>query len=285
MSSILVIGESGSGKSTSLRNIDGKATILINALNKPLPFKGGKKKFGDHIIFTDDSRIIVNKIREAEKNKNIKLIVVDDFQAILTNAFMSTIETKGYEKFTRIGRSVWDIVNAANNCRSDLKVVLLAHSETDANGKIKCKTVGKLVDDKIVIEGMCTVVLQSKVANGRYTFLTQNDGTSVAKSPIGMFASLEIDNDLAEVVKAIDAYYDEDDIPLPIVAKPVDIGMIITKICTCNTVEELTEVYKEECSKTLNDDQRKELIDSCAKRKQEILKAKQNETENTDINW
>ncbi|NTU69815.1 AAA family ATPase, partial [bacterium] len=212
MSSILIIGESGSGKSSSLRNINGKEAILINSLNKPLPFRGGAKKFGNNIVFTDDPRVIIQKIYEAERNKKIKLIIIDDFQAIMTNAFMCSINDRGYEKFTKIGKDIWDIVNAANKCRHDLKVVLLAHSETDINGKIKCKTIGKLVDEKISIEGMCTVVLHSKIINGKYNFLTQNDGTSIAKSPIGMFKTIEIGNDLSEVINAFDAYYDEEDV-------------------------------------------------------------------------
>ena len=272
MSSILIVGESGSGKSTSLRNLNGKETVLINALNKPLPFRGGAKKFGANAIFTDNSRIIVQKIHEAEKNKSIKLIVVDDFQAIMTNAYMSTIENKGYEKFTKIGKSIWDIVNAANGCRSDLKVVLLAHAETDINGKIKCKTVGKLVDEKISLEGMCTVVLHSKVANGKYTFLTQNDGTSIAKSPMGMFSTIEIDNDLVEVVKAIDSYYDEEDIkPMQPTVKPL--SEIIAQINACVTIDSIAAAYKELLPEMTTEDKQKELVQLCAKRKQELLKS------------
>jgi hypothetical protein len=272
MSSILIVGESGSGKSTSLRNLNGKETVLINALNKPLPFRGGAKKFGTNAIFTDNSRIIVQKIQEAEKNKNIKLIVVDDFQAIMTNAYMSTIENKGYEKFTKIGKSIWDIVNAANGCRGDLKVVLLAHAETDVNGKIKCKTVGKLVDEKISLEGMCTVVLHSKVANGKYTFLTQNDGTSIAKSPMGMFQTIEIDNDLVEVVKAIDSYYDEEDIkPMEAVSAPKLRLDFVQQINACKDVDALNLKYKELIEFSMTEEQKQKLIKACSIRKQNLI--------------
>ena len=271
MSSILIIGESGSGKSTSLRNINGSETILINALNKPLPFKGGKKKFGDNIVFTDNSRAIVSKIHEADKNSSIKIVVIDDFQACMTNAYMSTIEVKGYEKFTKIGRSIWDIVNAANSCRGDLKVVLLAHSETDTNGKIKCKTIGKLVDEKISLEGMCTIVLHSKASNGKYTFLTQNDGTSIAKSPMGMFPTIEIDNDLSLVIKTIDSYYDEGDLPES--PKGDDVFDITHKIYSCDNVKELEQIYRDSLDLRLSDEDRERVVKSCADRKKAILGA------------
>lgn len=295
MSSILIIGESGSGKSTSLRNINGKECILINALNKPLPFKGGLRKFGTNVIFTDNSRIIVNKIHEAEKNKLIKMVVIDDFQAIMTNAYMNTIENKGYEKFTKIGRSIWDIVNASNNCRCDLKVFLLAHAETDQTGKIKCKTVGKLVDEKISLEGMCTVVLHSKVTNGKYTFLTQNDGTSIAKSPMGMFQTLEIDNDLVNVVNAIDSYYDENDIPIPASEIKHVNGHVLNEISNCATVDELSRLYKTLANDPATSNWIQDLIGVCAKRKQEILnaqdiqqeilKAEETQLASEDIQW
>lgn len=213
MSSILIIGESGSGKSTSLRNLDPKSTYIINALNKPLPFKGGSKKFGNHIFGTDNAQKITQVISKIDKEKpEIKIIIIDDFQSVMTNDYMRNSMERGFDKFVRLGKGIWDIVTAANTCRDDLKVVLMAHSDTDANGKIKCKTVGKLVDEKISLEGMCTIVFHSKVIDNKYVFLTQNDGISIAKSPMGMFKQQLIPNDLAEIIKEIDAYYNIDDV-------------------------------------------------------------------------
>jgi len=208
MSSILIIGESGSGKSTSIRNLDPKSTFIINASNKPLPFKGWAKLFGKNILATDNASTISSTIRKIDKeNQEITTIVIDDFQAVMTNDYMRNSMEKGFEKFVRLGKGIWEIVTAANNSRNSLKVILMAHSDTDQNGKIKCKTVGKLIDEKISLEGMCTIVFHSKALEGKYVFLTQNDGVSIAKSPMGMFDSQKIENDLDKIIKIIDAYY------------------------------------------------------------------------------
>lgn len=269
MSTILIIGETGSGKTFSLRKVNGDETILINATNKPMPFKGMKKKFKKNTIFTDNYKIIVNKIQEANRDPLIKSVIIDDFQAIMTNAYMSTIENKGYEKYNQIGKSVWSILTASNSCRHDLKIFLLAHSDTDANGKIKCKTVGRLVDEKICIEGMCTIVLHSKINDGNYVFQTQNNGISIAKSPIGMFNTLEIENDLAQVIKAIDEYYDEDDLIDAI--KFANVDDILKKIQECRTIEELGDLYNKTKNYLFENGKDKIIIDSCAKRKKEII--------------
>lgn len=268
MSLMLIIGESGSGKSTSLRNLNPKETLLINAKNKLLPFRGGTKKFKDVSIFTDNCKVIVSEIKKANKNNNIKAFVIDDFQELMSNLYMRKIFERGYDKYNEIGHDIWSITNAANECRHDLKVVLLAHSETDESGKIKCKTIGKLVDQKVSIEGSATVVLQSKVRDGKYIFLTQNDGTSIAKSPMGMFPDLEIDNDLNEVIKTMDSYLDGEEIS--VVNNNITYEDMQSAISKCNTLDELTETYKNLLFETHTELQGKELIDMCAARKNEI---------------
>jgi energy-coupling factor transporter ATP-binding protein EcfA2 len=242
MSSLLIIGESGSGKSTSLRNLDPEKTFIINAFNKPLPFRGGIKKFDTHLFFTDKVTTILDIIHKIDTSKpEIKVIVIDDFQAVMTNEFMRSSFERGYDKFTRIGKGVWDIIMRANATRSDLVVVLLAHSETDESGKIGCKVVGKLVKEKVPIEGMCTIVLYAFADKGRYLFQTQNNGTSIAKTPMDMFSTETIENDLNIILDAIKNYYPEDDLPKIIAPKelPNDIELLICKI---TTQEELTQV-------------------------------------------
>lgn len=103
----------------------------------------------------------------------------------MANEFMKRSSEKGYEKFTEIGKHAWEIINESSFCRSDLNVFVMSHSDTDTNGKSKCKTIGKMLDDKICIEGMFTVVLFSMIVDNDYKFLTQNDGQSIAKKPNG----------------------------------------------------------------------------------------------------
>ncbi|MFA5695942.1 MAG: AAA family ATPase [Bacilli bacterium] len=249
MSSILIIGESGSGKSTSLRNLDPKSTYIINALNKPLPFKGWSKLFGKNIFATDRSQKIASIIQQIDKEQPaIKTIIIDDFQAIITNEYMRNSAEKGFDKFVRLGKGIWDMVTVANNSRSDLKVVLMAHSDTDINGKIKCKTVGKLIDEKISLEGLCTIVFHSKVVDGKYVFLTQNDGMSIAKSPMGMFETKFIENDLNQIIKIIDSYY---------IGEEVDISKI----------NETKQSYIDQISLCENEGK---LFDICTKAKEEF---------------
>jgi hypothetical protein len=129
----------------------------------------------------------------------------------MANEFMRRSKETGFGKFTDIGRNAWNIINSvtAVSSREDLKCYFLSHSENDANGKSKCKTIGKMLDEKITLEGMFTVVLHSLVHNKSYKFLTQNDGVHIAKSPLGMFDSELIDNDLNYINEQINKYYGE----------------------------------------------------------------------------
>lgn len=215
----LIIGESGTGKSTSLEKLNPKETFVLNILDKPLPFKGYKKNYikinsdatEGNYYSTDDYLKIIRIIKTInEKRTDIKNIIIDDFQYCLANEFMRRATETGFMKFTEIGQHAWLIIKALTDCREDLDCFVLSHSETDINGKYKCKTIGKMLDDKITIEGMFTVIFHAQVMDGAYRFLTQNDGTHIAKSPCGMFNDKYINNDLMYVKEKMFEYNHQD---------------------------------------------------------------------------
>lgn len=196
---VLILGESGTGKSASLRNFEPDDLKAINVANKPLPFKN---KFES--ISTDDYRTI---IKELKLNKK-KVAVIDDAQYLMANEFMRRATERGFDKFTEIAQNFWTLVNTVKDLPADQVVYFLAHIERDANGNEKIKTIGKLLDEKITVEGMFTIVLKTNVTDGVYSFITQNSGHDTVKSPIGMFPSIVIDNDLKYVDEKIRNYYE-----------------------------------------------------------------------------
>ena len=196
---VLILGESGTGKSASLRNFKPSDLKVINVANKPLPFKN---KFES--ISTDDYKTI---IKELKLNKK-KVSVIDDAQYLMANEFMRRATERGFDKFTEIAQNFWTLVNTVKDLPADQVVYFLAHIERDANGNEKIKTIGKLLDEKITVEGMFTIVLKTNVTDGVYSFITQNSGHDTVKSPIGMFPSVVIDNDLKYVDEKIRNYYE-----------------------------------------------------------------------------
>ncbi len=215
----LVIGQSGTGKSTSIRNLDEKETFIINVLDKPLPFKGFNKKYvraskdnlNGNYSSGDDYLSIIKFIRYVDKSMpQIKNVIVDDFQYVMANEFMRRASEKGFDKFTEIAQHAWKIIEAATLSRDDLFFFFLSHSEEDLSGRMKCKTIGKMLDDKITLEGMFTTVLHSMVYDGKYKFLTQNSSNCIAKSPMGMFDEISIENDLLFVKSKMKEYYGEE---------------------------------------------------------------------------
>jgi len=219
-----VVGESGTGKSTACRTLDPKATAIVNCVNKPLPIKGWKKNYtpfkGDtgNYFASDESKKIMQFMQKISEDRlEITDLVIDDWQYTMSNEYMRRSSEKGFEKFTEIGKHAWEILNKAKVLREDLKVHILTHSDTvpgEFGGKptIKIKTIGKLLDDKINPAGLFTILLFTDVhkkADGvmEYRFVTNNDGTYPAKSPMGMFEDTYISNDLGAVSTAIDKYY------------------------------------------------------------------------------
>ncbi|QDP46404.1 MAG: hypothetical protein GOVbin1709_66 [Prokaryotic dsDNA virus sp.] len=221
---ILIIGESGSGKSTSLENLDPKETFIVNVGNKPMPFRGWKGNYTKlskenpqgNYIESDRASTIVQTMKHIDENMpHIKNVIIDDFQYIMANEYMRRANERGFDKFTEIGLHAWEIATAGKNMREDINFVMIGHAEqsTDLSGsrRLKFKTVGKLVDNVITMEGMFTVVLFTDVslnADGEriYNFITQSDGTTTAKSPRDMF-EFKIPNDISNVIKTINEYY------------------------------------------------------------------------------
>lgn len=199
---VYILGRSGTGKSYSLRNFDPAKVALVNVQGKILPFKNsGKIKS----ITTDDSDEIVSAIKGFAHT--YKSIVVDDFQYVMSNEFMRRATERGYDKFTEIARHAWDVANCVRDLKDDIIVYVMCHTDTDSDGFERLKTIGKLLDEKIVMEGMSTIVLKTGVSDGKYTFITQNNGHDTTKSPADMFPSYAIENDLKYVDDKIRSYY------------------------------------------------------------------------------
>lgn len=217
---IAVVGQTGTGKSTSIESLNPKETAIINIIGKPLPFKGWKAKYNSenkNILVSVSAKDIVAALKKINDTRpEIKVIVIDDFQYLMSSEFMNRSEEKGWDKFTDIARHAWDVINTAKNLREDIKVFVLSHDEIITENFLprrKIKTIGKMLDDKVTLEGLFTVVLFTDVTKDqqsgelKYTFITQNDGSTTSKSPKGMFSQFQIPNDLAYVIKCIDDYY------------------------------------------------------------------------------
>lgn len=212
---ILIIGESGTGKSTSIKNLDPRETFIINVLGKSLPFKGYKNSYTSlnkdtnpegNYFATTDYRLISKLIDLVNKKEQIKTLIIDDFQYLMCSEFMENAMNKGFDKFSMMAKNVWDLIKKLGECRDDLTCFVISHSNED-NGKSRFKTIGKMLDEKVVVEGLFTIVFHTYVSEGKYRFITQNDGFHTAKSPMGMFESTYIDNDLKQVIEKVKEYY------------------------------------------------------------------------------
>lgn len=219
---ILVLGYSGSGKSTSIRKLNPEETFLINCLGKALPFKGGNKFYTElnksnnpdgNMLTTDDYTIIKNAINYIDKERaNITNIIIDDSQALIINEFMRRHSTQGkgkdvFQLYNEIADHFWNLIIDLKFLRNNLFIFFLHHSELNEAGRIEPKTIGKLLNEKVGIPSMFTIVLYAMRESEHNFFVTQNDGTSPAKSPEGMFNTIKIDNNLQLVRDAATLYY------------------------------------------------------------------------------
>lgn len=196
---VLILGESGSGKSTSMRNFEPDEVGIFNVASKPLPFR---KKIPKANGVTYD--IILNSLAKPK----LKRYVIDDSQYLLCFEMFKTVKDIGYGKFTDMALHFYNLIQyVIKNTPPDVIVYFLHHIETTAEGKVKAKTVGKMLDEKLTIEGLFSIVLLCQTDGISHKFITQSDGHTTAKSPMEMFPK-EIDNDLKAVDTAIRDYYE-----------------------------------------------------------------------------
>jgi hypothetical protein len=222
--SILIIADSGTGKSTSIRYLNPDETFVINIANKPLPFKGWKGMYtaiskdnpkGNLASASSAAGVVKAILHVNEKMPHIKTLVVDDWQYMSSFEYFDRANEKGYEKFTQIAANLAQVAKLPKDLRDDLTVFFLTHSEdaTDINGnrKIKAKTIGKMIDNALTLEGLFSIVLFGKVIKNddgelTYGFDTQNNGENTCKSPQGMFEESFIPNNLQFVKDCIKKY-------------------------------------------------------------------------------
>lgn len=197
---VLILGESGSGKSASLRNFEANELGIFNVAGKPMPFR---KKLP--CLATSDYNKIVGVIQKSDK----KVFVIDDSQYLLCFESFARAKETGFNKHVDIAVNFYNLVQyVIHQTPPDVLVYFLHHTETDGNtGKIKAKTLGKMLDNQLTVEGLFAIVLHCVTDGKRHTFVTQSNGYTTAKSPMEMFP-MEIENDLKMVDATIREYYE-----------------------------------------------------------------------------
>ena len=215
---VLILGESGSGKSTSLVNLDASKCVLIQSIDKRLPFrkpaaKGWVRRCSEHktgnVIVTDNYENIISTIHAAARSGKKEIIIIDDVQYLMANDFMRRAMERGFDKFTEMAVSFHSLFQAAQQCQGDVRVYFLAHTDTDGMGKSRMKTIGKMLDEKITMEGLFTVVLKSfrDSTDNQFKFQTSGTQMDTVKSPDQMFETDNVPNDLNLVDSAITNYW------------------------------------------------------------------------------
>lgn len=211
MEKILLIGRSGSGKSSSLRNLDPKETAIIKCVNKRLPFRKGDDKFKSMYLTT--SQDIIKTVADiVTKAPHIKTIILDDIFYLSSFENFRRVSEKGYGKYTEMAKNFFDILTMPDYVkRDDITFVYITHSETNPNTmETDVKTIGKMLDSQLGVAGLFTIVIEAQASTpeGQYKFKVHNtEGESVVKTPMGLFEEDYVDNDLNLVLKAIKEYY------------------------------------------------------------------------------
>ncbi|MBR4687073.1 MAG: hypothetical protein IKP01_02065 [Bacteroidales bacterium] len=194
---VLVLGESGSGKSTSLRNFEEGEVGILNVMGKPLPFRK-KMKLANHANYST-----VQQVLEAN---NLRAYVIDDAGYLMQLENFRRIRESGYSKFSEMARNFEDLIEQATQTDEDTVVYIMMHYDVDANGRMRPRTVGRMIDEKFCIEGACPIVIQSTIQDGRHVFVTKGDGFNGAKAPMDMLPDV-MDNDLKQVDTLIREYW------------------------------------------------------------------------------
>lgn len=197
---VLILGESGSGKSTSLRNFDPDELVIYNVAGKPLPFrKGAKMNRADNPSY--------NTILQNMNKKKFKRYVIDDSQYLLCFELFDRSTETGYTKFTEMALHFYNLIQfVIKQMPNDCIVYFLHHTE-EIDGKLKAKTIGRMLNEKLTVEGLFSIVLMAQNVDGKHIFVTQSDGKNTVKTPMEMFEQAEIDNDLKLVDTTIREYY------------------------------------------------------------------------------
>ena len=195
---VMIYGQSGTGKSTSLRNFTNDEVAVINVSGKPLPFRSKLTTYD-----TDSYTKISSALNKIER----KSIVIDDATYLMVNEFMRTAKVAGYQKYTDMAVNFNSLVAQASQLANDKIVYFLGHSDLKDDGTEHFKTIGKMLDNYVTVEGKFTIVLKTVVQDGKYYFSTHNSGQDTVKSPLGMFEDNYVDNDLKAVDAIIREYY------------------------------------------------------------------------------
>lgn len=194
----MLYGQSGTGKSTSLRNFQMEDVSIINVSGKPMPFR---RKLP--IVSTDNYKQIIGGLPTIKTPS----IVIDDATYLMVNAFMRNAKVQGYQKYTDMAYDFNSLIDAAQKLPDDKIVYFIGHSNQADDGREQFKTIGKMLDNYVTLEGKFTIVLKTVVKDGQYYFSTQNNGMDTVKSPMGMFEEELIPNDLKAVDDVIRKYY------------------------------------------------------------------------------
>ena len=215
-----IVGASSTGKTTSTRNLDSDSTYFINVLDKDLPFKGYKSKYNKekkNITSTTSHNEIVQILQAiSESRPDVKRIVLDDVGFVMSTEFFKRSKETGFAKFSDIGHHMFQIINTAKSLRDDITVYFMFHEDIDfVEGQLpqrKIKTIGKLLDDKFNPAALFTILLYTDVDytkdGAQYYFMTNRTADYPAKSPMGMFEDLKIENDLSIVEQKMNEYYE-----------------------------------------------------------------------------
>ena len=209
---ICIAGESGSGKTTSTRNLNPTETYYIDSDKKGLSWKGWKSQYNvaakNYYCNDEPQNIKAVMLGVSTKRPDVKVLIIDTIGSIMIADEMRRSKEKGYDKWADLAACMWEIVDMAYTLRDDLTVIFLAHTQTerDDNGYLftRIKTSGKKLD-KICLESKLTTVLIAKCLNGEYIFETHSNN-STAKSPMGLFETDTIPNDITTVIQALEAF-------------------------------------------------------------------------------
>lgn len=196
---VLIMGESGSGKTYSIKNFDPAEVGIFSVEKNRLPFK----KDGFKVVKNAGYSVIMKALAKP----TLKRYVIDDSQYLLVNEFFDRAKESGYQKFTDLALNFRNLIHyISRELPDDVVVYFLHHTELDAAGKVKAKTIGRMLDEKLTVEGCFDIVLLAQTEGTEHYFITQSDGYTSAKSPEGMFEQ-KIPNDLAAVDAAIREYW------------------------------------------------------------------------------